>query len=301
MAGSSSHEPPPSLSSSSADMVAANLTTLFNTLITGLHILDYNGVLDAYGHISVRNPNNGSNFFMSRNLAPALVANSSDLVEYYVDDAAPVDPNAPNGFIERYIHSELYKRFPSINSVVHSHSPQVVPYTFSGVPLRPSIHMAGFLGENVPNFNITHYYEPGDNQDLLVRSQRLGAALAAEFSSNRGSPNATQTEADYAVVLMQNHGFTTVASSIELAVMQAVYTQTNAGIQTTAMTLRNAHPNNNQQGLAFLTTQQAMQSWKTMAGTSERPWGLWSHQVQSSNLYQNLLDPNQTKPASPLL
>jgi ribulose-5-phosphate 4-epimerase/fuculose-1-phosphate aldolase len=146
MAGPSSEKPLPPSSSSSPEMVAANLTAVFNTLITGLHILHYNGVLDAYGHMSVRNPNNGSNFFMSRNLAPALVANSSDLVEYYVENAAPVDPNAPSGFIERYIHSELYKRFPSINSVVHSHSPQVIPYTFSGVPLRPSIHMAGFLG-----------------------------------------------------------------------------------------------------------------------------------------------------------
>ncbi|KAG9595420.1 arad-like aldolase/epimerase, partial [Aureobasidium melanogenum] len=251
--------------------------------------------------MSVRNPNNGSNFFMSRNLAPALVANSSDLVEYYVEDAASVDPNAPSGFIERYIHSELYKRFPSINSVVHSHSPQVIPYTFSGVPLRPSIHMAGFLGEVVPNFNITQYYEPGDNQDLLIRSQRLGAALAAQFSSNHTLPNATQTEADYAVVLMQNHGFTTVASSIELAVMQAIYTQTNAGIQTTALTIQNAYPGDNQQGLAFLTSQQTVQSWSTMVGTATRPWGLWRHQVQSSNLYQNLLDPNQTQPASPLL
>ncbi|CAD0094663.1 unnamed protein product [Aureobasidium mustum] len=299
MAGPSSDKPLPP-SSSSPEMVAANLTTVFNTLITGLHILHYNGVLDAYGHMSVRNPNNGSNFFMSRNLAPALVANSSDLVEYYVEDAAPVDPNAPSGFIERYIHSELYKRFPSINSVVHSHSPQVVPYTFSGVPLRPSIHMAGFL-EVVPNFNITQYYEPGDNQDLLIRSQRLGAALAAQFSSNRTLPNATQTEADYAVVLMQNHGFTTVASSIELAVMQAIYTQTNAGIQTTALTIHNAYPESNQQALAYLTTQQTVQSWATMAGTADRPWGLWSHQVRSSSLYQNLLDPNQTQPASPLL
>lgn len=110
-------------------------------------ILHYNGVLDAYGHMSVRNPNNESNFFMSRNVAPALVANSSDIVEYQVMDAAPIDPNAPKGFIERYIHSELYKRFPDISSVVHSHSPQVIPYSISGVPLRPCIHMAGFLGE----------------------------------------------------------------------------------------------------------------------------------------------------------
>lgn len=157
------------------------------------------------------------------------------------------------------------------------------------------------LGDVVPNFDISQHYQPGDPQDLLIRSQRLGAALAAEFSSNHTLPNATQTEADYAVVLMQNHGFTTVASSIKLAVMQAMYTQTNAGIQTTALTIQNAYPNSNQQGLEFLTTQQTVDSWKTMAGTADRPWGLWSHQVRSSNLYQNLLDPNQTQPASPLL
>jgi len=127
-------------------MVAANLTELFSTLITGLHILHYNGVLDAYGHMSVRNPNNASNFFMSRDLAPALVANTSDIVEYQVTNAAPLDPHAPDGFIERYIHSELFKRFPGINAVVHSHSSDVIPYTFSGVPLHASIHMAGFLG-----------------------------------------------------------------------------------------------------------------------------------------------------------
>jgi len=83
---------------------------------------------------------------MSRDLAPANVANTSDIVEYLVSDASPLDPNAPKGFIERYIHSELYKRFPRIQSVVHSHSNEVLPFTFSGVPMRSSIHMAGFLG-----------------------------------------------------------------------------------------------------------------------------------------------------------
>src|SRR4051794_35829834 len=127
-------------------MMAANLTQLFSTLITASHILHYNGVLDAYGHLSVRNPNNASTFFMSRNEAPALIASTSDIVEYHVSDASPVDPNAPKGFIERYIHSEILKRFSSINSVVHSHSPAIIPFSISGVPLKPSIHLAGFLG-----------------------------------------------------------------------------------------------------------------------------------------------------------
>lgn len=129
-----------------ANMVAANSTTIFNTLITASHILHYNGVLDAYGHVSVRNPNNALTFFMSRNEAPALVASASDIVEYLIADASPVDPNAPTGFIERYIHSEIFKRFSNVSSVVHSHSPQVVAFSISGVPLRPSMHFGGFLG-----------------------------------------------------------------------------------------------------------------------------------------------------------
>lgn len=127
-------------------MAAANLTQLFSTFITALHILHYNGVLDAYGHLSVRNPYNASTFFMSRNEAPALVSSAGDIVEYYVSDASPVEPNAPPGFIERYIHSEILKRFSGISTVVHSHSPAMIPYSISGVPLKPSIHLAGFLG-----------------------------------------------------------------------------------------------------------------------------------------------------------
>lgn len=129
-----------------SNMVAANLTQLFGTLITASHILHFHGVLDAYGHLSVRNPNNASTFFMSRNEAPALMASASDIVEYYISDASPVEPNAPRGFIERYIHSEIFKRFSAINSVVHSHSPPVIPFSISGVPMKPSIHLAGFLG-----------------------------------------------------------------------------------------------------------------------------------------------------------
>ena len=127
-------------------MVAANLTQLLGTFITASHILHYNGLFDAYGHLSVRNPNNHSTFFMSRNEAPALISSASDIVEYYVSDASPVAADAPLGFIERYIHSETLKRFPGINSIVHSHSPAVIPFSMTGVPLRPSFSLAGFLG-----------------------------------------------------------------------------------------------------------------------------------------------------------
>lgn len=114
-------------------------------LITANHILHYHNVLDAYGHISVRNPTNPSRFFLSYSLAPALISSTTDLIEYHISDASPVNSTA-KGYSERFIHSEILKQYPSINSVVHSHSEAVLPYTVSGVPLQAAFHMAGFLG-----------------------------------------------------------------------------------------------------------------------------------------------------------
>ena len=68
---------------------------------------------------------------MPRNTAPATISSRRDLVAYHVSDASAVDSEAPAGYVERYIHSEIYKRYPSVNSVIHSHSPTVIPYTIT--------------------------------------------------------------------------------------------------------------------------------------------------------------------------
>ena len=129
--------------------MSKNVTVLhlaLRTLITASHICHHYGVLDAYGHISVRNPNNPSTFFLSKDLPPALISSSDDLFEYYIEDAKPIDPNAPKGYSERLIHSEIMKKFAHVNSVVHSHAEDVLPFAISDVPLKSTIHMAGFLG-----------------------------------------------------------------------------------------------------------------------------------------------------------
>jgi ribulose-5-phosphate 4-epimerase/fuculose-1-phosphate aldolase len=123
------------------------LEDLFKGLVTASHILHYHGVLDAYGHISVRSPDNSATFWMPRNSSPALISTPDDLVEYNIEDASEVEKNAKPGYPERHIHSEIYKRFPAVNSVVHSHCSDVLPYCISEVPLKATIHMAGFLGE----------------------------------------------------------------------------------------------------------------------------------------------------------
>ncbi|KAI7702309.1 hypothetical protein KC353_g14828, partial [Hortaea werneckii] len=102
---------------------------LFSTLITANHILHYHDVVDAYGHISVRNPQDPNNFFMSRSLAPALVSNREDLEEYRVSDASPINEDAPKGYAERYIHSEIYKKYKGIHCVVHAHAEAVLPFS----------------------------------------------------------------------------------------------------------------------------------------------------------------------------
>jgi len=109
--------------------------SLFSQLITANHILHHHAVLDAYGHISVRNPQNSATFFISKSLAPALVSCREDIEEYYVEDASPVNKDAPKGYAERFIHSELYKKYGNVNSVIHSHSEAVVPFSISSVPV----------------------------------------------------------------------------------------------------------------------------------------------------------------------
>lgn len=120
---------------------------LFSTLITANHILHNHSVVDAYGHISVRNPQNPQTFFLSRSLAPALVSKREDLEEYRVEDASPVNEGAPKGYAERFIHSETYKKYSGVNSVVHAHNEAVLPFSITSVPLRPVFHMGGVMGE----------------------------------------------------------------------------------------------------------------------------------------------------------
>lgn len=109
----------------------------FSTLITANHILHYHNVVDAYGHISVRNPQDHSTFFISKSLAPGLVSSRDDIEEYRVSDASPVNKDAPRGYAERFIHSEIYKKYKGVHSVIHAHSEVVLPFSISSIPLRP--------------------------------------------------------------------------------------------------------------------------------------------------------------------
>lgn len=268
-----------------ANMVAINLTATLSTLITANHILDYNSVLDGLGHISVRNPLNASTFFMTGKPPPALVARASDLSEYNIDDGAPVSAadarTAEGAFDERFIHQSILKRYPSQNSVVHSHARSVIPFGISDVPFESTYHMTGFMGETVPVFDIADYYFPNETQNMLINSPRLGGQLADMFSTPAHNVTRDNRVPDHTLVLQRGHGFATVATSIEQAVYRAVYTTWNAEVLATATEVQGAG------GVEFLTEREAADCVAMNDQGLLKDWPLWVAQTVVDPLYRN--------------
>jgi len=222
---------------------------LIEDLVAANRILADQGVLDGYGHVSVRHPGSPERYLLSRSLAPELVT-TADIMEYDLD-SNPVDQRGRSMYLERFIHGEIYKARPEVNAVVHSHSPAVVPFGVSSVPLRALYHMSAFLSVGVPLFEIR---DAGGMTDLLVRNPDLGRALA-------------KTLADKPVALMRGHGNVVVGSDIPLAVYRAVYTEVNARLQVQAIMLGGS--------ITYLEPEEGQLAAINVGGTIGRPWELW--------------------------
>ena len=146
---------------------------VLSDLVDANHILFRQGVVDAFGHVSARDPARPDRFWLSRSMAPALVTRD-DLMCFDLDGSSEGDDRHP--YVERFIHGEVYRARPDVAAVVHSHSPSVIPFGVANVPFRPVCHMCGFLVGRTPVFEIRECAGPGS--DLLVRDQPRGAALA---------------------------------------------------------------------------------------------------------------------------
>lgn len=259
------------------------LAALQRKFITGSHILHYHGVVDAYGHLSYRHPFDAEVFVMSRYIAPGTISSPDELIEYHVSTAEPLDPNSTKGYSERHIHSEVYKRHADVQAVIHSHSDSVIPYTISGVPLKPCYHMAGFLGLGATGsprvYDAAEFFQEEDVPDMLVRNSHLGEPLAKCFDD--GS----------VVALMRGHGLTVIGGGIEEVVSRAVYTMKNASIQTTALTMQVAFAAQNAQaeqgGLKYLSGDESNAATQMSKWSAQRPWKLWEREVEACGLYRN--------------
>jgi HCOMODA/2-hydroxy-3-carboxy-muconic semialdehyde decarboxylase len=193
---------------------------LIDDLVAASRILAQHGVLDAWGHVSMRHPKNPDRYLISRARAPALVS-AADIVELDLN-SDPVDQNGPRLFLERYIHGEAYKARPDVNAVVHSHSPTVVPFSVTEEPLRAISSVASFLACGCPVFEIR---DVGLTKGLLVSTGKQGAALAKVLG-------------DKPVALLRGHGNIVVASDIPRVVHRALYTEVNAQQLATALSFR---------------------------------------------------------------
>lgn len=227
--------------------------TLIGDLVAASRILAMHEVLDAYGHVSARSDRNPERFVMSRSLAPALVA-AADLMELDAD-SEPLPGDKRKGFLERYIHGEIYRARPEVMAVVHSHSPSVIPFGVTRTKLRPIYHMGSFLWSGAPVFDIRK--ERQDN-DLLIRDRPLGKALATTLSS-------------HTCVLMRGHGMTVVGDGVPEAVFRAIYTEMNARLQLQATPLEGP--------IEFLSDEEGRRATVSNRGTLERPWELWKKSV----------------------
>jgi HCOMODA/2-hydroxy-3-carboxy-muconic semialdehyde decarboxylase len=222
---------------------------LIEDLVAGSRILAAEGVLDGYGHVSMRHPGNPERYLMSRSLAPALVT-PDDIMELDLD-SNPVDARGRTMFRERFIHGMIFRARPDVMAVVHSHSPAVIPFGITQVAIKPTFHMAAFLYREPPVFEIR---DVAGWTNMLITSNDLGAALAKTLGPNP-------------VALMRGHGNVVVGPTLPIAVFRAIYTEVNARLQATAMMLGGP--------VTYLSPEEGDIITNKDPGDVGRAWNLW--------------------------
>lgn len=227
-------------------------------LVLANRILAHEGILDAFGHVSIRHPVNAQHYLLSRSVAPALVQ-GDDIVALDMDSNPVGDAGGPL-YIERFIHGEIYRRRPDVHAIVHSHSPTILPFAVTRVKMRPVSHMSGFIGDDTPVFDIRDHQR---HSDMLVRSAALGVALADSLG-------------EHAVALLRGHGNVVVAPDIKVAVYRAIYCELNARLQLQALQL-DPKPR-------YLSESEAQNSDAANMKVVTRPWRYWAERAGCADL-----------------
>ncbi len=233
---------------------AAQLTAdpaLVEDVVAANRILAALEIVDGYGHVSARHDKNPNRYLIARSVAPELVT-TNDILELDLD-SVPTDGGKPRMYLERFIHGEIYKLRPDVKAIVHHHAASIIPFSVTNVALRPVYHMAAFIGQGVPVFDIR---EVAGDTDMLVRTPELGAALA-------------RTLADKPAALMRGHGAVVVGDSVAQAVGRSYYLQMDAKLQAQAASL----------GGDVQYLNQAEASKAEGFGGYERSWELWKRKA----------------------
>jgi HCOMODA/2-hydroxy-3-carboxy-muconic semialdehyde decarboxylase len=230
---------------------------LLRDLAAASRILAAQGVVDGFGHVSMRHPSVPDRYLMARSIAPALVT-PGDIIEYDLD-SNPCNANGRGSFLERFIHGEIYKARPDVMSVVHSHSPSVIPFGLVPVPMRAMFHNAAFIAAGVPVFDIREKFGA---TDMLVSDGPKGVALVKVMGKRD-------------IVLMRAHGSVACGPTLQTAVFRAVYTEVNARIQHWTAALGENGP------VAALDEEEGRLADVPNRTAGTRAWDLWRAQVRA--------------------
>jgi ribulose-5-phosphate 4-epimerase/fuculose-1-phosphate aldolase len=222
-------------------------------LVAANRVLAKLKVVDAFGHVTVRDPDNPQHYLMARAIAPALVA-EPDIMQFDLD-SNPIDPRVGAPSFERFIHGEIYKLRSDVNAIVHSHSPSIIPFSVSRTPLRPISHVGAFLSPAVPVYDPRTTVGPSN---LLISDRTLGRALAEALGENTA-------------VLIRGHGDAVVAPNIGLAVYRAFYTEMSAQLLLQARLLDGP--------IKFLEPDEAAKANDLRNTGYSRQWDLWKREL----------------------
>jgi ribulose-5-phosphate 4-epimerase/fuculose-1-phosphate aldolase len=227
----------------------STLEEALEELVTANRILAREGVVDSFGHVSIRHPDRPDRYFVSRARAPELIE-LADLMEFEIE-GEPVDPKGRKPYAERFIHGAMYEARPEAMAVVHNHSPSVIPFGVTGTCLRPIMHMCASMGGDVPTWDSRDAF--GDT-NLLVTNMEMARDLARALG-------------DRPVALMRGHGCVVVGRSLREIVFNSVYLELNADLQLKSANLGE---------ITFLSDGEIAAILKTRSSfTFERAWERW--------------------------
>jgi HCOMODA/2-hydroxy-3-carboxy-muconic semialdehyde decarboxylase len=221
---------------------------MLDDLVAANRVLVDQGVMQAYGHVSARDPRNPERYWLSRSSPPAMVTHNH-ILEFDLD-SRPVRANAPKLYEERAIHGEIYRARPDVMCVIHNHCESLIPFCNTDVKLRPMVGNAWFLREGPPVFDIRDIDDTGD-MNICTREQGVGLARAL---------------GDHAVCLLRRHGAVIVGASVSEAVRRSISCDTNARLQLQSMPLG---------PVSFLTDVEIAYRVDGGSRDSERGWEMW--------------------------
>jgi len=250
--------------------VPINLAEARDLVARANRMIANEGVLDAFGHVTMRHPTDPDRYLMSRSRAPELVQ-PDDILEFTLD-SQPVKPTDIRLYGERVIHGGIYQARPDVNAVCHHHAPSILPFCISGTELKPVYHLGATLGENVPFWDARDEF--GDTT-LIVAKPEEGASLARALGPNW-------------IVLMRRHGATVAGTTLEELTFRTIYTARNAALQIQAHVLSHVSPLN-------LAETRLAGEYNLRPGPVARAWEYWNVRLDKA---EGNWQPQKSKPAA---